>query len=109
MHITEALTNDTVVLNIEGRLDAASVPTFKTIVKAHMDSGRIRFVADLHNLTFIDSSGLGILALLLRQAMQLGGDIKICGLSSEMQMLFALTRLYKVFEIHETVESALSA
>lgn len=109
MHITESIHDNTVVLAVQGRLDAASVPKFKNIIKGHLECGQIRFVADMRELKFIDSSGLGMLALTLRQAVQLGGDIKISGLSSEMQMLFALTRLNKVFEIHETVESALSA
>jgi len=107
MHITETLHDTTVVLAIEGRLDASSVPMFKATIKNHLDAGQVRLVADMRKLKFIDSSGLGMLALALRQAMQLGGDLKICGLSPEMQLLFTLTRLNKVFEIHNAVESAL--
>lgn len=108
MHISETILNNIVVLAIEGRLDASNVPQLKAAIKNHLESGRVRFVADMRELRFIDSSGLGTLALALRQAMQMGGDIKISGLSPEMQLLFTLTRLNKVFEIHNSIESALA-
>ena len=100
MHIIETLHGNTVVLAVQGRLDAVSVPKFKAVIKGHLDSGKTHFVADMCALKFIDSSGLGMLALTLRHAVELGGDIKICGLSPEMQMLFALTRLNKIGRAH---------
>lgn len=109
MNITELRDGDVTVLTLEGRLDASTAPVFKNRVRELSEAGRVRYVTDLANVHFLDSSGLGVLVSALRQVGQKGGDVKIAALRPEMKSLFALTRLNKVFEIHETVQSALES
>lgn len=109
MSISERNAGDVTVLELEGRLDATTAPAFKNHVSGLSQQGRVRFVADLSAVNFLDSSGLGVLVSILRQVGQQGGDVKIAALRPEMKSLFALTRLNKVFEIHETAQSAIDS
>lgn len=109
MHIKERLENTVLVMEVEGRLDASTASAFKDNIRTLVESGQVRFVVDLANLHLLDSSGLGVLVSTLRLAGQAGGDVKIARLTPELKSLFALTRLNKVFEIHESVENAVAA
>lgn len=109
MLTSERLENNVLVMTMEGRLDASTASGFKSRMKALVESGQTRFVVDFSELRFLDSSGLGVLVSTLRLAGQASGDVKIARLKPEVKSLFALTRLNKVFDIHETVESAVAA
>lgn len=109
MLITEHLEQSVLVLTLEGRLDGSTAPAFKERIKTLVSAGQARLVVDLAKLQFLDSSGLGVLVSALRLAGQSNGDVKIAKLTLELKALFALTRLNKVFDIHESVESAVAA
>lgn len=98
---------NTAVVFLENRLDASTAPEFKNFINDLTKKQYINLVVDLANVQFIDSSGLGVLVTALRSVSQQGGDIKISGPTPEVQSLFSLTRLDKVFDIVGDVRTAL--
>ena len=52
---------------------------------------------DMSGVTFIDSSGLGVLVAIQKRAIQNGGAVTIVGLKGSVLELFELTRLNRVF------------
>ncbi|MBU0926879.1 MAG: STAS domain-containing protein [Spirochaetes bacterium] len=97
----------TVILS--GRLNAASAPEAKGWLKALVGSGSKNLVLDLGGLTFIDSSGLSALVAGYRASAELGGNLKLAAMESQVFQVFALTHLDRVFEIFGTVEAALAS
>ncbi len=65
-----------------------------------------QLVLDLGNVTYIDSSGLGVLVGLWSSAKKSGGEIKLANLSPEMNDMLQLTKLVTVFQIFDKVEDA---
>ena len=65
-------------------------------------------VLHLGEVTFIDSSGLGMLVRLLASARAAGGDIKLCNVPSEIHHTLRITNLITLFETHETQLEAIS-
>lgn len=63
-------------------------------------------VLDLRQVSFLDSSGLGLLIALLKRVAQRGGDLKLAGLQGGVRVVFEITRTSKVFAIFDTVEEA---
>ncbi len=63
-------------------------------------------VLDLGGVSFIDSSGLGVLAGLFSSARKVGGDIKLANLDRQMKGLLQMTRLLTVFEVFDRAEDA---
>ncbi len=66
-------------------------------------------VVDLSNVEFVDSSFLGALVAGLKRATMRDGDLKIVGLQPPVRSMFELTRLYRIFEIFETLEEAIDS
>ena len=63
-------------------------------------------VLDLGGVTFIDSSGLGVLAGLLNSARNVHGEIKLANLDGRLKGVLQMTRLLTVFEVFDRPEDA---
>ena len=105
----EVLPDGVAVLRTKGRLDAVAAPDLKSRLKELVAGGQTRLVIDLTDVSFIDSSGLAALVSGFRAAREAGGTIKLAGLNEQTMMVFKLTRLNRVFEIHPNAEAALGA
>ena len=57
----------------------------------------------------VDSGGLGALVGLVISARILGGDVKLCDLSSHVQSIFQITRLRTVIDVFTSQQEAISA
>jgi anti-sigma B factor antagonist len=63
-------------------------------------------VFDLGKLTYIDSSGLGVLVGLYATARRMGGGIKLANLNPGLRDILQITKVVTVFEIFERAEDA---
>ncbi len=86
-------------------LDASNVMQLRERV-GEVERDRSRIVFDMSQVEFIDSSAIGALVGFMRKARADGGDVKLAGLSPDIETIFELTRLQKVFAIHTSVDEA---
>jgi anti-sigma B factor antagonist len=70
---------------------------------------KVKLVLDLSKLSYINSSGLGILINLLKTVQVKGGDIKLTGLQGELRELFSITSLDQIFSVFSSVDEAVAA
>src|SRR5579871_1773292 len=89
-------------------LDASNSGEFKHDIAPVLQAST-KLVLDLSQLRFVDSSGLGAMLSCLRQLTAKGGDLKLCGLSSQVRALFELVRMHRIFDIYSTREDAVKA
>lgn len=81
-------------------------------LRAHisgMMQDRRDFVLHLGEVAFIDSSGLGTMVRLLTTTRKSRGDLKLCNVPEAIQKLLKLSNLNRLFETHDSEESAISA
>ncbi len=97
----------TVVKLLENRVDASKAPELKEYFHSLIERGQTLLCIDLSEVSFIDSSGLGALVSVLKKVGQ-NGRIGLWGLSKEVKALFELTQLYKIFDIFENQEDAIT-
>lgn len=92
----------------EPRIDAAAAIGFKDNMRAQLDGGHPRVILDLHEVDFIDSSGLGAIVATYKS---LGPDrsMTLAGLTPTVEKVFRLTRMDTVFSLFVTLEDALGA
>ena len=90
------------------RLGSWGIEAFKREMEEILRSER-RVVFDLAHLRFVDSQGLGLLLYCLRQLNGRGGDLKLCGVSRTMRMLFERASMLRLFDIYSTREEAVLA
>ena len=107
MNIDIVKKGEVAVIKIEGSLDADTIGQFRQKSESFFSRGTTKFIVDLSQLAFVDSMGLGLLISLLRRAREKKGDVKIFGLKGEVNDIFEITRLGKLFEIAASEEEAL--
>jgi anti-sigma B factor antagonist len=81
-------------------LDAGDL-VFKTRVNDLLGQGRTKIVADMANVTYVDSAGLGMLASKLRTVREKGGDLKLARVSAKIQRVLNMMKLPIAFETFE--------
>ncbi len=97
------------ILRCKGRLDAQVSTVLKDKIKQQIYEGFVRLVMDLEGVDFLDSSGLGALVAGLRKAKEKKGEIKLCGLRSDVRSIFDITRVARLFHICGDVPEAVEA
>lgn len=95
------------LIEIEGEVNAEHASQLKKALAQAREESSKNFVLDLSRVSFIDSTGLGILISLMRQLKDDKGKLRLAGLQDEVRSIFEITRLFRVFEISNTVEAAL--
>ena len=99
-----------VVIDIkEERLDAHNSSDFKNQMLNLFEEGKVNLIIDMNGVRFVDSSGLGALVSGYKNANSREGNLKLCGLQSQVKSMFELTRLHRVFEIFPDVDEAISS
>jgi anti-sigma B factor antagonist len=73
-----------------------------------LEQGNRKLVIDLSGVTYINSSGLGALVSIHSSYGRSDGRICLCGMGKSVKNVFVLTRLTSIFEVEETIESAIS-
>jgi len=68
-------------------------------VQQLLQSGKVNILLDLTDTKFIDSSGLGVLALTYKSVKAAGGRLCFCSVGTQPSMLFELTGMEEIFEI----------
>jgi anti-sigma B factor antagonist len=104
--LTSEVRSNVLVIHVgEKRVDASKAPLFKDEMTKCIESGQNQIVLDLSAVEFVDSSGLGAIVSCLKR---LGprGNLAIAGAKGAVSRLFTLTRMDKVFALHDTVEAA---
>jgi anti-sigma B factor antagonist len=68
--------------------------------------GQLRIIADLTDLNYVDSAGIGVLIAKYLSVRRKGGDLKLLRLSSRTHHALEITHLLTVFETFESEEDA---
>lgn len=106
--LTQAIVRDVLVLTTnEDRIDAANAIYLKDQFRAATGKFTGRIVMDLHSVTFMDSSGLGAMVAALKTLS--GRKLELTNLTPTVEKVFRLTRMDKVFVVHDALEDALNA
>ncbi|HSC30036.1 MAG TPA: STAS domain-containing protein [Vicinamibacterales bacterium] len=105
--IVEEPVGDVTVLVLAGQilLDDGDL-AFRRRIHELIDRGRVNVVIDLGEVTYIDSSGVGMIAAKLKTIRESGGDMKLVHVTSRSQRLFGMMKLLTTFETFEDRDAA---
>lgn len=106
--VTEHREGKTVLKLKEERLDAHNSGELKDRILKLFEEGERDLIVDLHEVEFIDSSGLGALLSGHKNAIQRSAAFALAGLQPRVRSMFELTRLQRVFEIYPGLSEALA-
>lgn len=89
------------IIEPAGILDSTKAEEFRKLVEDLLENGAEIILVDLKDITFIDSSGLGTLVVLLKKIRGLDRTFCLCSINDQVRMLFELTSMDRVFEIYD--------
>ncbi|QQE64832.1 sulfate transporter [Leptolyngbya sp. BL0902] len=89
------------VITPEGILDGTKAEEFRQTVDEMLVAGAEVILIDLKEITFIDSSGLGTLVVILKKVRGMSRKLCICSINDQVRMLFELTSMDRVFDVYE--------
>ena len=90
------------VISVSGEIDIYSAPDFKNSLYEVIGSGDRDIILECGLLTYIDSTGLGILLGALKRVRQNEHNVYIRHLKDNIRKLFRITGLDKVFVMEES-------
>ncbi|XDD54655.1 STAS domain-containing protein [Leptospira sp. WS4.C2] len=109
MEYTESKFNGIVVLKLFGNLDMLNAGILKERIKESASQEEHRFIFDLEGVSFIDSSGFGLIMSLNDKLSELGGGLRIVNVSKTIRQIFRISKISSVIQIFESTEEAINS
>ena len=108
MEIAVRIQGHTLIAELVGELDHHSAKEVKDMVEQGIKSGGVRhLVFDFSRLSFMDSSGIGVVVGRFKLISSLGGQVAICGANRTVDRLLTMSGIKKLIPAYPTAVSAL--
>ncbi len=104
MQIATTPGSDRYVITVSGEVDLASSPDLDTSIIAAIASGAASVVIDLTDVSFMDSSGLGVIVRGLKRCREADKDLDLVITNERVLKVFGITGLDQVIPIHDSIE-----
>ncbi|GLC28658.1 anti-sigma F factor antagonist [Clostridium omnivorum] len=100
---------DTLIVYLMGELDHHSAEEVRTKIDDRLDrSGITKLIMDFTNVTFMDSSGIGVVIGRFKKLSLKKGEVCIANVNSSVKRVFELSGMFKIIKLYENLEQALS-
>lgn len=94
------------VVHVGGEVDLDTCPQLRDALAALVDQGIYQVVVDLERVTFLDSSGIGVLVSAYRRIREHGGSLGLFAPSEKVRRVLELTRVTTLLPICTELEEA---
>lgn len=95
------------VLDVRGEIDLYTSPQLRDAIDREVGGGTPKVLVDLAGVSFMDSSGLGVLVGSLKRSRERGGELALVCTEGSVLKVLTITGLDRVFPIHASVSDAL--
>ena len=110
MTIEERAIGAVVVLDVSGRLVLGDGDQLlKDRVASHFEKGNRHLLLNVSKLSYVDSSGLGVIVASFLAARSVGGALRLVNPSSRLQQLLAIAKLLTVVAVCTSDEEAVES
>ena len=108
LEIHEIREDETLVLELVGRLDTKTSGALEKSVATHLGAGQRRFLLDLAGMEYVSSAGLRIFLMLAKKVSGGTGGLVLCGLSPQVKEVFDIAGFTRLFTLAATRKEALA-
>lgn len=110
LHISLSHQRQALIVRLSGELDHHTAERVKQDMEAELEKGIYSdVILNLSELSFMDSSGIGVILGRYKQVSQLGGKMVICNVHPTIYRIFEMSGLFKIIPFHENEEDALQS
>lgn len=94
---------DQLIVYLSGEIDHCSSDQLRVEIEKLLEDARIRLlILDFENVSFMDSSGVGMMIGRYKTMRERGGFVRACGLKPEMEKLFRMAGLHRIIAQEDT-------
>ncbi|MGD9678059.1 MAG: anti-sigma F factor antagonist [Vulcanibacillus sp.] len=98
------------IVKLEGELDHHTSEIVRKEIDAELNKGIVNnLLFNLERVSFMDSSGLGMLLGRYKKIQLLDGDVAICCIVPTVSKIFELSGIFKILTIYNSEEEAVNA
>ena len=101
MTLADSKHNDIEIVKIIGEVDIYNCSNLKQLFLTKLEEGYKKFLFNMEELTYIDSSGIGVLIFIKTTIQKNGGIMTLTGVKESVRKIFDLTKLSTFFNIFE--------
>jgi len=110
LRITNYVVDGVAVEVLEGRIVLGEESNgLREKIKSLLAAGQKKIVLNMDNVTYIDSSGLGMLVASHESARKQGANLKLANLGSKFKEILQLTKLITVFDLCDSEAAAIKS
>jgi anti-sigma B factor antagonist len=110
MKIKEREVDGVTILDVSGKImGGPDSELFNSTLKSLIHQGKSRVVVDLAKVTWVNSTGLGILISGYTTLKRNEGEMKLLNVSDRIESIFMVTKLHSVFETYKSEDEAVQS
>jgi anti-sigma B factor antagonist len=94
------------ICRVAGELDAYTAPDLRDALDELVEGDSSWIIADLTELTYLDSTGLGILVGTAKKCRQAGGDLAVACARKNLLKIFQISGTQEILNVVPDVEAA---
>ncbi|MBB6448974.1 stage II sporulation protein AA (anti-sigma F factor antagonist) [Geomicrobium halophilum] len=107
-HVETEQKNSVLCVRLQGELDHHTASAVRDKVDEALANPQIKHILlNAEGLTFMDSSGIGVILGRYKKLQARGGELVICTVSSSVYRLLEMAGLFKVLRLEEGEDHAL--
>jgi anti-sigma B factor antagonist len=97
------------LIAVRGEIDLFTAPELKSALTEAIEAGKLRLVIDLSEVSFLDSTALGVLIGAVKRLRSRGGALAIVNTDTSIAKTFEITGLDQIFTILPSREEAFAS
>lgn len=108
MNVKIRMNKNIMIAELIGELDHHNAKAVREKLETFMINKSVKnLIFDFTDLSFMDSSGIGMIIGRYKLVSALGGDVKIICTNSQIKKLIVMSGLSKIIKVYESVNDAL--
>lgn len=109
MHINFEMTDEILIAGLDGELDHHSSSVVREEIDKTIDAFHSRhLIFNFDKVSFMDSSGIGVIMGRYKKIAALGGQLVVTGCSGYMDRILDMAGIYTIAEKQESVTDAIA-
>jgi anti-anti-sigma factor len=99
--------NNIMVLEVKGEVDAYTAQDLNKTLIDLLSQGHHRIVMDVSKMVFITSAGIRAILYAHREAVQLGGEVRLIGPTDQVRRIFEITGFFELMQITDRLQESI--
>jgi len=108
LHCSFKIKEDVLIVRLSGELDHHEASILREKWQRQLRESHIKHVIlNLEEVSFMDSSGIGVILGRYKEIARLGGELVVCSIHPSIERIFEMSGLFKIIRLEVNEQHAL--